>query len=321
MEGNLMTKTTGQAPTRQLGKAVWWNGKIVSPEEAKTSVFTHSLHYGLGAFEGIRCYKTSDGKRAIFRLEEHVQRLFDSCKICELKIPFSKQAIIDATVETVRQSGLDQDIYIRPLVYIGDGPLGVFPTFDPPVEIAIMTWVWGAYLGAQAKENGARIKISSFQRGWVNSQMSKAKMTGGYTTGILAKLEVKRAGYDEALLLDPDGFVAEGSGENVFMLRNGVLKTTPLTSILDGITRSTIIDIAREMGMKVEEQRFTRDELYCAEEAFFTGTAAEITPIREIDDRMIGEGKPGAFTKQVSAKFFDIVLGRDSKHKNWLTYV
>lgn len=308
-------------PERKIGKVVWWNGKIVAPEQATTSVFTHSLHYGLGAFEGIRCYKTHDGKLAIFRLKEHNDRLFNSCKIMQLTIPFSKDELLQATIDTVKKSGLDQDIYIRPLVYIGDGPLGVFPTFEPPVEVAIMTWVWGAYLGKEAKENGARIKISSFSRGWVNSQMSKAKMTGGYTTGILAKLEVKRAGYDEALLLDPDGFVAEGSGENIFMFRDGVLKTTPLTSILDGITRNSIIQIARDAGLRVEEQRFTRDELYCADEVFFSGTAAEITPIREIDDRKIGEGKPGPITKKITSTFMDIVQGKNPEYKHWLTYL
>jgi branched-chain amino acid aminotransferase len=306
---------------RKLGKVVWWNGKFVSPEEARTSVFTHSLHYGLGAFEGIRCYKTQDGRRAIFRLPEHTRRLFDSCKILELKLPFTVEQVTDATLETVRRSGLEEDIYIRPLAFIGDGPLGVFPGFEPPVELAIMTWMWGAYLGHTAKQNGARIKVSSFSRGWVNSTMTKAKMTGGYTTGILAKLEVKRAGYDEALLLDPDGYVAEGSGENVFMYRDGILKTTPLTSILPGITRSTIMELARAEGVRVEEQRFTRDELYCADEVFFSGTAAEITPIREIDDRMIGDGKPGTLTKKLSTKFFDAVFGRDAKYKHWLTYV
>jgi branched-chain amino acid aminotransferase len=319
-----MTMSTVQ---RKLGKVVWWNGEMVAPEQAKTSVFTHSLHYGLGAFEGIRCYKTHDGKRAIFRLEEHVQRLLDSCKIIELKLPYNKQQLLQATLETVRQSGLDDGCYIRPLVYIGDGPLGVFPGFEPPVEIAIMTWVWvmtwvwGAYLGSEAKENGARIKISSFSRGHVNSQMSKCKMTGGYTVGILAKLEVKRAGYDEALLLDTDGFIAEGSGENIFIYKDGVLKTTPLTSILNGITRSTVMQIAREEGIKVEEQRFTRDELYCADEVFFSGTAAEITPIREVDNRTIGIGKPGPITKRITSKFFDIVNGKDTKYKNWLTYL
>lgn len=308
-------------PERKIGKVVWWNGEFVSPEAAKTSVFTHSLHYGLGAFEGIRCYKTQDGKRGIFRLKEHLLRLYDSCKIAELKIPYSIAELTEATIESVRKSGLDEGIYIRPLVYIGDGPLGVFPGFEPPVEVAIMTWVWGAYLGAEAKENGARVKISSFSRGHVNATMSKCKMTGSYTTGILAKLEVKRAGYDEALFLDTDGFVAEGSGENIFMIKDGAIKTTPLTSILGGITRATLIELARAEGLRVEEQRFTRDELYCADEVFFTGTAAEITPIREIDNRTIGDGKPGPITRKLSSRFFDVVLGRDAKHKNWLTYV
>ncbi|MBI3542549.1 MAG: branched-chain amino acid transaminase [Deltaproteobacteria bacterium] len=312
---------SGTKPERKVGKVVWWNGKLVAPEQATTSVFTHTLHYGLGAFEGVRCYKTADGRLAIFRLKEHTKRLFDSCKILELKIPFSQEDVMQAQLETVRKSGLEQDIYIRPLVYIGDGPLGVFPTFDPPVELAIMTWVWGAYLGKEAKENGARIKVSSFTRGWVNSTMTKAKMTGGYTTGILAKLEVKRSGYDEALLLDTDGYVAEGSGENIFMYRNGVLKTTPLTSILDGITRSSIITIARDLGIPVEEQRFTRDEIYCADEVFFCGTAAEITPIREIDNRQIGEGKPGPITRKISTKLMDTVYGRDPQYKHWLTYL
>ncbi|MEW6057131.1 MAG: branched-chain amino acid transaminase [Bdellovibrionota bacterium] len=309
-----------KAPERKVGKVVWWNGKFVAPEEAKTSVFTHSLHYGLGAFEGIRCYKTHDGKKAIFRLDEHIQRLYDSCKIAELKIPYTKAQLTEATIETVRKSGLEESIYIRPLVYIGDGPLGVFPGFEPPVEVAIMTWFWGAYLG-DARENGAKIKISSFSRGYVNSMMSKGKITGQYTTGILAKLEVKRVGYDEALLLDTDGYIAEGSGENIFIYKDGVLKTTPLTSILNGITRATVIELARNEGLRVEEQRFTRDELYCAEEIFFTGTAAEITPIREVDNRTIGEGKAGPITKRLSQKFFDTVYGRDSKHKAWLTYI
>ncbi len=307
---------------RKIGKVIWWNGKFVAPEEAKTSVFTHTLHYGLGAFEGIRCYKTADGKLAVFKLQEHIERLFDSCKILELKIPFTVQQITDACCETIKRSGLTEGVYIRPLVYIGDGPLGVFPGFNPPVEVAIMTWQWGAYLGQEAKDKGARIKIASFSRGYINSSMSKAKAVGQYMTGILAKLEVKRAGYDEALLLDPNGLVSEGSGENIFIVKKGVLKTTPLTAaILNGITRDTIIQLAKEEGLTVVEQSFTRDELYCADEAFFSGTAAEITPIREVDNRPIGEGKPGAITKKLSEKYFDCVLGKNPKHKEWLTYV
>lgn len=305
---------------RQIGKAIWLNGKWTSPDEAKISLFTHSLHYGLGAFEGIRCYKTKNGQ-AVFRLEEHTRRFFDSCKILEIEMPYTQKEINNAIVETARRSGLKNGCYIRPLVFIGDGPLGVFPGFNPPVEVAIMTWVWGAYLGNQAKEKGARIKISSFSRGAVNHTMSKAKLTGSYTTGILAKLEVKRMGYDEALLLDTDGYVAEGSGENIFIYRDGVLKTTPLTSVLPGITRATIIELAEEEGIKVQETKFTRDELYVAEEAFFSGTAAEVTPIREVDNRAIGSGKPGAITKMLSKRFFDIVHGRTPKYARWLTKI
>lgn len=309
-----------QAPERNIGKVVWWNGKFMAPEEAHTSLFTHTLHYGLGAFEGIRCYKTHDGKLAVFKLDEHIQRLFDSCKILEIKIPYTFHELKNACLETIRKSGLTDGCYIRPLVFLGDGPLGVFPGFNPPVEVTILTWKWGAYLG-EARDKGARIKIASFSRGWVNSMMSKAKAIGQYTTGILAKLEVKRAGYDEALLLDVDGYVAEGSGENIFIIKNGIIKTTPLTAVLDGITRSTMITLAKEEGFTVVEQRFTRDELYIAQEAFFTGTAAEVTPIREVDDRAIGSGTVGEITKRLSNRYFDCVYGKDSKHKEWLTYV
>lgn len=307
---------------RTLGKMAWWNGKFMAPEEAKTSLLTHTLHYGMGTFEGIRAYKTHDGKIAVFRLREHILRLFDSAKILELKIPYTVDQIIDATIETVKKSGLTDGCYIRPIVFIGDGPLGVFPGFNPPIDTAILTWKWGAYLGQEAKEKGARVKIASFSRGYINSSMSKAKAIGQYMTGILAKLEVKRAGYDEALLLDPNGLVAEGSGENIFIVKDNVIKTTPLTaSILNGITRATIIKLAKEMNYEVVEQSFTRDELYCADEAFFSGTAAEITPIREVDNRPIGEGKPGPVTNKISAKYFDVVLGKVAEHKTWLTYV
>lgn len=312
---------SGDSPQRQLGQAIWWNGKWTTPSDAKISLFSHSLHYGHGAFEGIRCYKTANGERAIFRLEEHVKRLFDSCKILEIKLPYSEGQLNEAIVETVRRSGLEGGCYIRPLVFLGDGPLGVFPGFNPPVELAIMTWVWGAYLGSEAKQKGARVKVSSYSRGAVNHTMSKAKLIASYSSGILAKMEVKRAGYDEALLLDTEGYVAEGTGENIFMYRDGVLKTTPLTSILPGITRDTVMQIAKEEGIPVVETRFTRDEVYIADEVFFTGTAAEITPIRELDDRMIGQGKPGPITQKISTKFFDIVGGKNPKYAHWLAKV
>ena len=305
---------------RNLGKVVWWNGKFMAPEEANTSIFTHTLHYGMGAFEGIRTYKTADGKRVVFRLEEHIERLFESCKIMDLTIPYDVKALVAATKETVQKSGLEE-CYIRPLVFIGDGPLGVFPTFDPPVEVAILTWVWGAYLGAEAKAKGARIKVSSFSRPHINSQMSKGKIIGHYVNSILAKMEAKKSGYDEALLLDTEGYVSEGSGENLFIYRRGILKTPPLPGILEGITRHSIITLAKDLGIEVQETRFTRDEVYTAEEAFFCGTAAEITPIRELDNRMIGKGEQGPITKKINDLFFSIVRGQNSKYSSWLTEV
>lgn len=307
-------------PKRNLGKVVWWNGKFILPSQAKTSIFTHSLHYGVGVFEGIRCYKTHGGKLAVFRLKEHIDRLFDSCKIVEIKIPYSKNTIYKAIVETIQKSGLKDGCYVRPIVFIGEVPLAVYPGENPPIETVITTWYWGAYLG-DAREKGARIKVSSFSRGWVNNIMSKGKITGQYISSVLAKSEARRCGYDEGLLLDTEGYIAEGSGENIFIYKDGVLKTTPLTSILPGITRSTIITLAQEEGIPVVEQRFTRDEVYCAEEAFFTGTAAEITPIRELDSRSIGIGKPGPITKKLSKRYFDVVLGKEARYQNWLTYL
>lgn len=304
---------------RTLGKVLWWNGKFMPPEQAQTSLFTHTLHYGLGAFEGIRAYRTHDGKRAIFRLQEHVDRLFDSCKIVDLKIPYDKAAITQAIKDTVAQSGLEE-CYIRPLVFIGDGPLGVFPTFDPPVEVAVMTWVWGAYLGAEAKAKGARIKVASFARPHINTQMSKGKIVGHYVNSILAKMEAKKAGCDEALLLDTEGYVAEGSGENFFLYRHGALKTTPIPGVLEGITRDSILQIARDEGVEVRETRFTRDEVYTASEAFFCGTAAEVTPVRELDGRQISDGM-GPITKRINDAYVAAVRGQNPKYAKWLTYV
>ena len=306
---------------RRLGKVVWWNGKFMKPEEANVSIFTHTLHYGMGAFEGIRAYKTKDGRRAIFKLDEHILRLFESAKIMDLKMPYSFDEVRAATLETVKQSGLDE-CYIRPLVFIGDGPLGVFPTFEPPIEVAVMTWVWGAYLGAEAKAKGARIKVSSFSRPHINSQMSKGKIIGHYVNSILAKMEAKKSGYDEALLLDTDGYVAEGTGENIFMYRRGVLKTTPLPGVLEGLTRDTIMDIAHAQGLEVREERFTRDEVYTADEAFFCGTAAEVTPIRELDNRTIGNADGiGPITKRINDAYMAIVRGEDKSREKLLTYV
>ena len=303
----------------QKVEKIWMDGKLVPWDEAKVHVLTHTLHYGLGAFEGIRCYRCQDGKSAIFRLKEHIDRFFDSAQIGELRIPFSKKEISEACKETLRANQLREG-YIRPLVFIGEGAMGVYPG-ENPIRVAIITWSWGAYLGEGALEKGIRIKVSSYTRHHVNVMMTKAKICGNYVNSVLAKREAVKMGYDEALMLDTEGYVSEASGENIFMVKNGVLKTTPLTSILPGITRDSIIQITRVKGMPLVEERFTRDELYTAHEAFFTGTAAEITPIREVDDRTIGQGKPGPVTKQIQTAFFDIVKGKNPEYREWLDYL
>ncbi|MBI5198058.1 MAG: branched-chain amino acid transaminase [Nitrospirae bacterium] len=297
---------------------IWMDGKFVDWKDAKVHVLTHTLHYGLGVFEGIRCYKTVQGP-AIFRLREHVDRLFDSAHILQLAIPFSKEEITQAIVETVKRNRLEA-CYVRPIAFIGYGSMGIYIE-DNPVNVAIAAWPWGAYLGAEGLERGIRVKVSSFTRHHVNISMTRAKATGYYVNSILAKKEAKSLGFDEAVLLDPDGYVAEGSGENIFIFRRGQLKTPPLTSILEGITRNTVIQLVQEAGIPVVEQRFTRDELYIADEVFLTGTAAEITPLREVDNRTIGTGKPGPITQKIQKKFFDIVQGKDAGHKEWLTFV
>ncbi len=294
------------------------NGALVKWDDAKVHVLTHSLHYSTAAFEGIRCYKTENGP-AVFKLPEHIDRLFDSAHILQMPIPFTREAVAEAVLETIRANKIDA-CYIRPLVYIGYGAMGVFPK-NNPIDVAIAVWPWGSYLGEDGMKNGIRVKISSFIRPHVNSTMVRSKTAANYANSLLAKREALADGYDEAMLLDTDGYVAEGSGENVFMVRKGVVKTPPLTSILEGITRNTIMQLAVERGMRLVEERFTRDELYLADEAFFTGTAAEITPIREVDNRTIGTGKPGPVTAELQAGFFDIVHGRDPRHEDWLTYV
>jgi len=297
---------------------IWMDGKFVNWKDANVHVLTHTLHYGVGAFEGIRCYKTADGP-AIFRLDEHVERLFSSSHILQINIPYTREDIREAIMDTVRINRLES-CYIRPIVFIGYGSMGLYVE-DNPINVAVAVWDWGAYLGDEGLEKGIRAKISSFTRHHVNISMTRAKVPGHYVNSILAKKEVKAAGYDEAILLDPDGYVAEGSGENIFIARKGIIKTTPLTSILAGITRETIIQVARDMGLTVVEERFSRDDLYIADEAFLTGTAAELTPLREVDNRVIGSGKPGPVTKRLQDAFFSIVHGKDSRYKNWLTYV
>jgi branched-chain amino acid aminotransferase len=300
------------------GTRIWMDGTMVDWGEARVHVLTHTLHYGLGLFEGIRCYKTERGP-AIFRLPEHVNRLFEGAQIIGIQIPFSAEQITAAIKQTVRDNALDE-CYIRPLVYVGYGKLGLNP-LGIPIRVAIAAWPWGAYLGEEGLASGIRVRISSFTRHHPNIMMTKAKVVGNYANSQLAKIEAIQTGYDEALLLDPAGYVAEGSGENVFMVRNGVLKTPPLMSILEGITRASVIELARLEGMLLQQEPLSRDEIYIAEELFFTGTAAEITPVREVDKRTIGAGKPGPLTKRLQRQFFDIVHGKDARFKEWLTYV
>ena len=297
---------------------IWMDGEFVSWDKASVHVLTHTLHYGLGVFEGIRCYETRKGP-AIFRLKEHVDRLFNSAKIFLLEIPYEKEEIEEAIKETVRVNKM-KECYIRPLVYIGYGSMGLYPK-DNPVRVCIAAWPWGAYLGDDGVMNGIRVKTSSFIRNHVNSNMSRGKVCGYYVTSQLAKKEAISCGYDEALLLDTEGYVSEGSGENIFIVRGNKIKTTPLTSILEGITRDSVIEIARNEGIEIIEERFTRDEIYIADEAFFTGTAAEITPIRELDGRAIGSGRPGPMTKKLQDIFFNTVKGKNKRYLKWLTYV
>jgi branched-chain amino acid aminotransferase len=297
---------------------IWMDGSFVNWADANVHVLTHSLHYGLAAFEGLRCYKGKSGS-AIFKLQEHVDRLFDSAHIGMMTIPYEKKQVAEAIVETVRVNKLDA-CYIRPLVYIGYGAMGVYPG-DNPIKLAIAAWKWGSYLGDDALANGMRACVSSFTRHHVNVSMTRGKISGYYVNSILAKREAKANGYDEAILLDPEGYVSEGTGENIFVVRKGRIKTTPLTSILEGITRNAVIELAREQGVVVLEERFTRDEMYIADEVFVTGTAAELTPVREIDNRRVGTGKPGAITLALQKRFFSIVRGEDATHESWLTRI
>jgi branched-chain amino acid aminotransferase len=298
---------------------IWLDGKFVDWDKAQIHILTHTLHYGWGVFEGIRCYHCHDGSSAIFRLKEHVDRLFGSAHIVSIKIPFTKDEIFSAILETFRINKLKEG-YIRPIVFVGDGEMGIYVK-KVDVRVAIAVWSWGAYLGEEGLAKGIRAKVSSFTRLQVSSQMSKAKVCGNYVNSVLAKREIIAAGYDEAILLDTEGYVSEASGENIFMVKNGTIKTSPLTSILPGITRDSVITIAKDKKYPVIEERFTRDELYLADEAFFTGTAAEITPIREVDNRQIGPGHPGPVTKDIQATFFNAVKGKIKAYKQWLAYI
>jgi branched-chain amino acid aminotransferase len=300
----------------QKSKKIWLDGKLVNWDDAQVHVLAHTLHYGVGVFEGIRCYKTDDGKSAVFRLVEHIGRLFDSAHIVLLDIPFTQEEIRAAVHKTLQANELAEG-YIRPIVFLGAGEMGLFVRTNP-VHVAIAVWPWGAYLGEDGLKKGIRAKVSSYCRHHVNAAMSKGKVNGYYVNSVLAKWEVVKAGYDEAVLLDTEGYVAEGSGENIFIVRNGTLQTTPLTSVLPGITRDAVITIAQRLDIPVKEVRFTRDEMYIADEMFFTGTAAEITPVREVDDRKVGAGKPGPVTRQIQSAFFDILRGKNALFQHWL---
>ena len=297
---------------------IWLDGKLCPWRDAKVHVLTHTLHYGTGVFEGIRAYKTPNGT-AIFRLQDHIDRLFDSAHIMCMKISNSKDELIKACIEAVKGNDLES-AYIRPVVFFGSEGMGLHAE-NLKVHIAIAAWEWGTYLGNEALEKGIRIRTSSFTRHHVNITMCKAKANGHYTNSMLAIQEAHDCGYDEALLLDNEGYVAEGSGENIFMVRNNVIYTPDLTSAIEGITRDTIMTFAQECGITVKEKRITRDEVYIADEAFFTGTAAEVTPIRELDNRQIGTGGKGPVTNRLQKMYFDTVNGELPGHPEWFTYV
>ena len=300
------------------GKKIWLDGGLVDWRDANIHVLTHTLHYGLGVFEGIRCYATADGRSAVFRLREHVRRLFDSAHINLIEIPYTREEIERAVVETLRANGLAEG-YVRPIAFLGEGAMGLNPA-NNPVRVAVAAWSWGKYLGEEGIERGIRAKVSSFTRNFVNAKMTKGKTCGDYVNSILAKREALLDGYDEAIMLDTQGAVSEASGENIFVVRDGVLCTPSLHTVLDGVTRSTVIEVARDKGIRVEERILTRDDLYIADEIFLCGTAAEVTPIREVDRRRVGNGARGPITKLLQTAFFDVVTGRDSKYDRWLHY-
>ena len=301
------------------GETIWLDGEWMPWDEARVHILTHSLHYGLGVFEGIRCYRTADDRSAVFRLPEHIRRLYDSAHINMLEVPFKSELVSEVVLDALRRNDLTEG-YIRPLVFIGDGAMGLNPG-DNAVRVAVIAWEWGKYLGEEGMARGIRAKVSTFARHHVNAKMTNGKTCGDYVNSILAKREALLDGYDEAVMLDTQGLVSECSGENIFVVRDGKIRTPPLGTILDGITRATVIQVARDRGMDIEETGITRDDLYIADEIFLTGTAAEVTPIREIDHRSIGSGKRGPITEQLQSAFFEIVEGRDDRYADWLSYL
>ena len=300
----------------EMDGQIWKDGELLDWRDAKLHVLTHSLHYGMSVFEGVRAYKGDSGASAIFRLKEHTRRLFNSAKILQMQIPFTEEQVMAAQLEVVRANKLNS-CYIRPIAWIGSEKLGVSPVGNS-IHLSIAAWPWGAYLGEDGLTKGIKVKTSSYTRHHVNASMVRAKCSGYYVNSILANREVTANGYDEALLLDTEGYVSEGSGENVFIVRDNKIYTPDLASCLDGITRDTVVTLAADMGFPVIEKRITRDEMVIADEAFFTGTAAEVTPIRELDDRMIGDGGRGPITEKLQSAFFDVVAGRNDKYQHWL---
>jgi branched-chain amino acid aminotransferase len=296
---------------------IWLDGKLVPFDQARVHVLTHALHYGIGVFEGIRGYQTADGRSAVFRLKEHVQRLYDSAHILTIEIPFPAERLEQACIDVLRSNKLAAG-YIRPLAFTGAGALGVGA--QNPIQVLVAAWPWGAYLSEDGLRKGIRAKVSSFTRMHVNVNMVRAKISGQYVNSFFATREASMAGYDEAILLDTEGYVCEGAGENLFIVKGGVLRTPPLSSaVLAGITRDSVLRIAQDMGIPVREEKFTRDTMYLADELFMTGTAAEVTPVREVDNRRIGKGEPGPVTKRIQEVFFRTVRGEEAKYREWLT--
>jgi branched-chain amino acid aminotransferase len=299
---------------------IWIDGSLVPWDQATDHLLAHTMHYGVGAFEGIRAYQRADGRSAIFRLREHVERLLDSCMICTIDCPYTRDQLMAACAEVVRGNRIPA-CYLRPLIYLGYGALGL-GSLDSPVRTMVACYEWGAYLGDEGLKRGIRCMISGFTRANSNAVMNKGKICGQYVPSVLAKRMANRSGFEEALMLDPQGYVAEGTGENIFVVKHGVVRTPPTSSaILAGITRDTAIQLLREQSVEIREEPISRDELYIAEEVFLTGTAAEITPVREIDHRRIGRGEAGAVTRRLQEAFFSIVKGSDSRHDHWLTYL
>lgn len=307
--------------TANLGKKTWWNGEMIDTDQANLHVSAHSLHYGMAVFEGIRAYELEDGGVGIFRGYDHMKRFNASLRIGFLPEKYSTDELLEACKQATRESGFGA-CYLRPLGFLNAGPLGVaFDAEKHPFTVCVFTMNWGKYLGDDAVEKGARIKTSSFTRLHPNISMTKAKICGQYVNSVLAKMEAKKLGFDEALLLDPEGYVAEGSGENIFVVKNKKVFTPTVAAVLEGITRDTVVNILKDMGLELQERRLSRDELYAADEIFFVGTAAEVTPIGELDQRPIGTGKPGEISKEVSKRYFDVVTGRNKKYGEWIDRV